>query len=157
MSKKLVARKSAQKPDFVPVRARLDMTSFGPGLAWHDSSGRAQAATSARRAAQHDFYRTAQPLTPSRPHLPSAPIKSYPFSLCHSHGPQSHLGMATRQGGAGGRSSSLPQAPIADPRPGPTSQSGENVPHAVPVGSSKPDGPRGDKHTSKNCKSQVKR
>jgi hypothetical protein len=57
------------------------MTSFEPGLARHDSSGKARAATSAQRATRHYFYRPARPLTPSRPHLPLAPVKPYPFSL----------------------------------------------------------------------------
>jgi hypothetical protein len=54
---------------FVPVWARPDTTSFGPELARHDSSSRAQAATSARRAAWHDLYRPARPLTPPRSNL----------------------------------------------------------------------------------------
>jgi hypothetical protein len=66
---------------FVPVWAWPSTTSFGPGLARHDSSGQARAATSAQRATRHYFYRPARPLTPSRPHLPSALVKPYPFSL----------------------------------------------------------------------------
>jgi hypothetical protein len=73
MSKKPVAQKPAQKPDFF---------CSGLSTARHDSSSRARATTSARRAARHDFYRSAQPLMPSRTHLPSAPIKPYPLSLC---------------------------------------------------------------------------
>jgi hypothetical protein len=89
MSKKPVARKLAQKLGFYP----------GPSTARHDSSGRARAATSARRAARHDFYRPARPLTPS-PSLSPDQTLSF-LSVSHNHDPQSHLGMATGRGRAG--------------------------------------------------------